>query len=69
MPVRSLEGQKVVKQKSMERSLLLCIYPLGRCYNNVPISLYTILTTIYLMSKYFLTVISIHGYYQEVKQV
>jgi hypothetical protein len=69
MPVRYLKGQKVVKQKSMVRSLLLSIYPLGGCYNNVPISLYTILTTLYLMSKYFVTVILIYGYDQEVEQV
>jgi hypothetical protein len=42
---------------------------LGRCYNNVPISLYTILTTLYLMSKCFQTIISIFSYDQEVEHV
>jgi hypothetical protein len=44
-------------------------YSLGACYNNVPISLYTILTTLYLMSKCFQTIISIFSYDQEVEHV
>jgi hypothetical protein len=54
----------------MEKLLAIKHYPLGRCYNNIPIGLYIILTTLYLMSKYFPTIISINEYMiAEVEQI
>ena len=54
----------------MEELLAIKPYSLGRCYNNIPIGLYIILTTLYLMSKYFPTFMSIYDYMiVEVEQI
>jgi hypothetical protein len=47
---------------NLEKLLVIKSYPLGTCYNNPPIGLYTILTTLYLMSKCLPTITPIYDY-------
>jgi hypothetical protein len=47
---------------TFEKLLVIKPYLIGICYNNLPIGLYIILTTLYLMSKCFPTTIPIYDH-------
>ena len=55
---------------TFEKLLVIKPYLIGICYNNLPIGLYILLTTLYLMSKRFPTFISIYDHMiVEVEQI